>query len=258
MYRYLWAGVLAVAALVVAQPGAQAAPIPAGWSCTGNCGTLGPDGVVTAPPAFGPDYQYISTSGGSSGAGQISSVGGTNGSELVTNTFSANAGDLLDFYFNYVTSDGSGFSDYSWAELRDSSNAHVAWLFTARTQPTGDTSPGFGLPSNDSTLIPPTTPIIPGGPVWSPLGSWSGACYAAGCGYTDWIQSQYTIGTSGNYILAFGVTNWADQIYDSGLAIAGVTIGGVPITPAPEPGSLVLLGSALLGLGFFYRRRRQS
>src|SRR5690242_9390083 len=113
--------------------------------CIGTCGTLGPDGVVSASP-IGGTYQYITTSGGPLGAGQITGVGGTNGSEYVTNTFSADAGDALQFYFNYVTSDGAGFADYTWAELQTALGAHVAYLFTARTQPSGNTSPGFGLP----------------------------------------------------------------------------------------------------------------
>jgi hypothetical protein len=31
--------------------------------------------------------------------------------------FAATAGTALNFYFNYVTSDGAGFADYGWAEL---------------------------------------------------------------------------------------------------------------------------------------------
>ncbi len=42
-------------------------------TCTGACGALGADGVVTAPPT-GPTYNYVTTDGGVSGAGQISSV----------------------------------------------------------------------------------------------------------------------------------------------------------------------------------------
>ena len=137
-------------------------------SCIGNCGVLGADGVVTDSPDGG-NYSYISTEFGVGGAGQISGVGGTNGSSFSTSAFTAAAGDLLKFFFNYVTSDGAEFADYSWAELTTSTFDHVAWIFTARTQPVGNTSPGFDLPPNDSTLTPATSAIIPGGPSWSPL-----------------------------------------------------------------------------------------
>lgn len=231
-------------------------------TCIGNCGALGPNGVVTSPPIGGPDYSYVSTSGGVVGAGQILGSGGTNGSEFVTGVFSAAAGDALNFAFNYITSDGAGFADYAFAELLTSGNAHVAYLFTARTTPSGDTSPGFALPANDSTLTPGSTPIVSGGPSWSPLGGYSGACYSAGCGYTGWITSNYTVGTSGNYVLRLGVTNYLDQIFDSGLAFAGVTIGGDPIpTPGssvPEPSSWAMMLAGFGALGGALRVRRRT
>ena len=237
---------------------AQAAPIPAGASCIGNCGTDTANGVVTLSPLPGTtSYLYVSTVGGVGGAGQIAGVGGVNGSELTTASFVAAAGDNLQFYFNYVTSDGAGFSDYAFAELLDAGSAVVATLFTARTIVSGDTSPGFGLPTNDSTLTPGTSPIIPGGPAWSELGGSSGSCYSSGCGYTGWIRADYTIATAGDYTLKFGATNIADSAYDSGLAIDGVTVGGVEIIPSavPEPASMALLGAGLVGLGLIRRRR---
>ncbi len=245
-------------ALGYAVPAAALGPTPAGWGCTGGCGTdTVPDGVVTTIPSGSPAYEWVSTTGGVSGVGQISGVGGTNGSLLTTPDFAAVANDPLHFNFNFITSDGAQYADYAWAALFNASDdSLVAYLFTARTQPAGDTSPGAGLPANSSTLTPMTSGIIGGGPAWAPLGGYSGQCWAAGCGYTGWIASDYTIPTNGEYFIGFGATNFLDAKYDTGLAIDGVTVNDVAIpTDTPEPASLVILASGLLGLRFVRRRR---
>lgn len=240
----------------LAQAGAFDGGIPATWSCTGNCGTLGANGVVTASPEGG-KYGWIASNTGITDLG-LEGIGGTDGTRLRSGVFSANAGDDLEFYFNYVTSDGAGFADYAWVRLLNSDLTEAALLFTARTTPGGDTVPGFGLPALNPgvTLDPDSTPIISGGPVWSPLGDYSGACYSNGCGYTGWIKMTYEIATAGDYVLEFGVVDWTDQIYDSGLAFDGILVGGKPIDPIPEPATLALLGLGLAGLGFMRRKAR--
>ncbi len=144
---------------------ASAAPLPAGWTCTGNCGTnTAADGDVPLPPGAS-SYQWISTNGGPGGAGMLP-VGPTgqetNGSGAHTPTFTVNAGDKLKFFFDYITSDGAVFTEYAWAGLFSGASTFDSYLFTARTTTSGDTVPGNGLPGLGAgvTLVPPSTAII--------------------------------------------------------------------------------------------------
>ena len=205
---------------------------------------------------------------------------------LTSSAFVATAGEKLDFYFNYVTSDGGTYQDYGWARLLnagDSSQAAV--LFTARTKPSGSIIPGADLPNPDATLTPSNVPIttepgyrppdpnIPGdsgiGPVWSPLGpnppnGFNGTCWDVGCGYTGWVQASFIIASSGNYKLQFGVINWDDPLWDSGMAFDGATIAGVSIdddtrlAPIPEPETYAMLLAGLGLMGVLARRRKQK
>ncbi len=232
--------------------------IPANWTCIGACGASPADGVVTLAPGGGSQYGWVSTSNGVDDVA-LPGVGGqgegTNGSVLRSNAFAATAGAALSFDFNYVTTDGAGYSDYAWARLVRTDNSEAALLFTARTVVDGTVVPGFDMPAPAATLTPGAVNIIAGGPLWSPLQNTLGNCYDVGCGYTGWINSRYTIATAGSYRLEFGVTNWDDTDYNSGLAFDGVTVGGVPL-PVPEPGTYAMLLAGLGLLGVAARRKQ--
>lgn len=229
---------------------------------TGNAGIGTPNGDVVAPPVGG-KYVYVTTAGGvaQNGLGEGSE---TTGSVLTTNSFSASAGDVLSYYFNFVTSDGSGYADYGWAQLLNAADDSVAALiFTARTKPSGNIVPGFDLPalSPGVTLNPATASIIGGAPTWSELGGSSGSCYSSGCGYTGWVQSTFTVATAGSYKFSFGAVNWADGAYQTGMAISGLKIGNTDIitnpgsSTVPLPAGAWLLGTGIGALAVARRRR---
>jgi len=253
-----WQSIAAAAVLAVGAQTASAQAfsggLPAGWTTVGNAGTLGANGVVTLAPGGGTQYGYVSTAGGVTGASPFHFGSETNASVLTSSSFAAAAGDAVAFKFNFITSDGAGFADYAWARILRNDGTQVALLFTARTTPGGSTIPGFGMPAPEATINPTNVPIIAGGPAWSALGGSSGACYSTGCGYTGWVSSSYTLAETGDFKLEFGVANWADQIYDTGMAFDGITIAGVPLVPEPETYALMLAG---LGVVATVARRRR-
>ncbi len=262
--KHIWVTIAAATLATLFAGTAQAATLPGVGEFFGAAGFGSANGIV-GPSPVGGSYVYITTTDGLDGVGQLAGAGGSNGTLLTTFDFAVGAGDTLEYYFNYITSDGEVFTDYAWTRLVDATtDAEVALLFTARTQPTGSIVPGTGLPlpSPGVTLDPASVEIVPGGPPWGEIGMWSGACYDAGCGFTGWVRSSFEIAAAGTYYLEFGVTNLLDRRYDSGLAIAGVRAGDVIIIPdnpgatvIPLPASAWMLGAALSGLLALRTRR---
>ena len=209
-----------------------------GATCIGSCGSNAGvvDGdVVPSPVSFG-KYDWVSTFGGQSGAAQIGSqysFDATNGSELISDSFFGAAGQQVSFWFNYITSDGTGmFADYGFAQLVNVNTNEATNLFTARTHPTASIVPGDNMPPLGATLSPGTVTVLPGLTNWSPLGGSSGNCYngqGQGCGQSGWVFSSYTIEESATYQLRFGAANWGDQAFDSGLAFSGLLLDGATI-----------------------------
>jgi len=76
-------------------------------------------------------------------------------------------------------------------------------------------------------------------------------------GLTTVLQAQALGLSPGTHTLKLAIADAGDSVLDSALFIQGGSISDQP-TPTPEPGTLVLLGSGLLGLGLLARRRRSA
>ncbi|MBB4860862.1 hypothetical protein HNO88_004208 [Novosphingobium chloroacetimidivorans] len=94
---------------------------------------------IAPPPIHSGSYDWVSTTKGQSGAAKLLGFTGsvTTASELIADALSGAIGQRVSFYFNYITFDGSGFVDYGFAQLINSTTGFVANLFTAPTQPAG-------------------------------------------------------------------------------------------------------------------------
>ena len=247
------------------------------WTCTGECGTLGADGVVTLSPVTGAtSYGYVTTAASHAYApgarlnfsgdkvvpglvadsilATLEKTGGAsvNGSRIQSPVFNAAGGEKLSFYFNYVSSDGGSYADYAWARLTDGTGKEVAMLFASRITDSGNTVPGINMPPPVATLTPASAPIIAEpsgfGPNWSPLADRSGQCYAEGCGHTGWVHAMYAIPAAGKYRLEFGVMNWGDAAWPSGLAFDGMVVVNSPSPPVCTATPNPVLASEPVGI----------
>lgn len=256
----------AAAAILLGTAGASHAQVfdgglPAGWQCTGDCGTAPEDGNITLAPGGGEQYGWVSTANGVAGVllHDVSVPANSfAGSTLRSHQFTAQAGNSLRFAFNYVTTDGGDFSDYAWVRLLNADGSEAALLATARTSTGGGAVPGFDMPAGAATLDPPFSGVEGLNPTWSPLGDDSGTCYIPdNCGQTGWIGAAYTIAAAGQYTLEFGVVNWVDSGSNTGLAFDAITLDGVPLAPVPEPGQLGMLATGALVLALIRRGGRR-
>jgi len=72
--------------------------------------------------------------------------------------------------------------------------------------------------------------------------------------HTGFQKFSAVIPSTGAYVLGLGVVHVDDELFSSGLLVDNVTLTGDTST-APEPGTLLLLGSGLFGLAFWRRQQ---
>lgn len=207
-----------------------------GWS------TFGQTSVVTnasfnITPTDG-HFEALLTTGGSAGstAGLESFLGVSPGAlntligasafqgSAIKQTFSAAPGEKISFNWNFLTNECPSFRTNPPNNFfRDTSFAIVSVLYN-KLADTNDVATFFAAP---------------------------------GTGFNE--QTGYKNFTTGPLIggpvtLAFGVFDVGDSAVDSALVIDA---GGTPTAVTPEPATLMLLGTTLVGLGMARRRHRE-
>ena len=168
---------------------------------------------------------------------------------MESSSFAALAGDVLTLDFNFLTTDGAGFTDFMFIQMIDEADAVVATLANANTSGQfAQAVPALGgtpPPAiSAGVTLSPTTAVFDGvltGPI--------GVCVLTdGCvgggqtfgpskfgggngGSTGFVTSSFTITADGDYRLLFVVQDVNNRLFPSGLAIDNIRLTRPVTTP---------------------------
>jgi hypothetical protein len=182
---------------------------------------------LSGSPAYeGPIDSFLGLPSGSLDAITISPVpetqqGGSGPTSVIRQTFFAVAGSKLSLDWNYLTSDGLRY-DFSFVSLVSPN------LILLQKLAGNDPNSAFGGTDYPPPFVPSNTPFIE---------------------ESGFNTFRFTLPGTGFYTLGIGVTQVADESYDSGLLVDNVKV------KVSEPSAILLLG---IGLVTILQLRRAS
>lgn len=139
----------------------------------------------------------------------------------IRQSFHSNVGDMLTFDWNYLTNDGINY-DFAFASIVSDDLIYVQKLAGNFTR----------------DLWPPDLEPLP----------LSDTPFARETGFNTF---SFVLPATGDYTLGIGVVHVRDTAYDSGLIVDNFRV-----VPVPEPTTILLLGTGLVGLVFGRKRLR--